>query len=659
MTEPVDLILKNVIVLTMDEQLNRYDEGAVAISGSNIFGVGLESEILESFQANEEIDGHGQVVMPGFINAHTHVPMTLLRGLANDLRLDVWLLGYMMPVEREFVTPEFVRLGTQLACFEMIHSGITCFTDMYFFEDEVARATAEIGLRAICGQTIMKFPTPDAQSYEETLAAARDFIQGWKGHELIVPTIAPHSAYTCTAEILQASAKLAVEFDVPLLTHISETASEVETSRNENGMPVVPYVKKNNLFDAKVLAAHCVHIDNGEMHTLSNHHAGVAHCPSSNMKLASGIAPVSKMLELGLNVGIGTDGPASNNDLDMFEEIRLAAFLAKGSTGDPTVVPAHTALTMATSLGAKALHLGDLIGTLEPGKRADLILIDLSSLHNSPHFHRDSDNLYSQLVYTTKSSDVTNVMVNGKWLMRDRVIAGLNEADLIAQANDYAHKIDTFLVQMEGSILSKLISIGGASESETFEVQVKAQVSKPEPIIAGIKQPDIEILYNRHYHEYDVYFYFKDPSQGLVRYREDEYIDEKDQITNVRYRLTLIGPTREDHFASDVLLSRSRFIAPATHSLRFYREYFKPTKEISVDKHRLRWRVLFQGTEFYINLDRVDSPPLGYFVEVKSRTWSRRDAEHKAKVAVDLLNYLGVAPEKIMISDYAEIVTSA
>jgi 5-methylthioadenosine/S-adenosylhomocysteine deaminase len=338
--------------------------------------------------------------------------------------------------------------------------------------------------------------------------------------------------------------------------------------------------------------------------------------------------------------------------------MRLAAFLAKGSTGDPTVLPAHTALSMATSLGAKALHLDNLIGTLEPGKRADLILVDLSSLHNAPNFHRDSDNLYSQLVYSAKSSDITNVMVNGKWLMRDRVIAHLNEADLIAQANEYAHKIDTFLIQMEGSILSKLIAIGGATESETFEVQVKAQVSQPEPIIAAIKQSEVEILYSRHYHEYDVYFYFSDPSQGLVRYREDEYIGEKDQITKVRYRLTLIGPTREDHFASDVLLSRSRFIAPASHSLRFYREYFKPTKEISVDKHRLRWRVLFQGTEFYINLDRVDSPPLGYFVEIKSRTWSRRDAEHKAKVAVSLLNYLGVTPEKTMSSDYAEIVNS-
>ena len=316
--------------------------------------------------------------MPGLVNAHTHVPMTLLRGLADDLRLDVWLMGYMMPVEREFVSPDFVRLGTQLACAELIRSGVTCFADMYYFEEDVAKATVEAGLRAVCSQTVLKFPTPDAASYEDSLAAARDFIQRWKGHPLITPSVAPHAPYTCTPEILRATAQLAVEFDVPLHTHIAETALEVENMRSENGMPVVPYVKKQGLFDAKVLAAHCVHIDEGEMRTLLHAGAGVAHNPSSNLKLASGFAPVQRMLDLGLNVGIGTDGPASNNDLDMFEEMRLAAFVAKAVSNDPTSVPAATALTMATRLGAQALHLGAVTGSLEPGKRADLILVDIS-----------------------------------------------------------------------------------------------------------------------------------------------------------------------------------------------------------------------------------------------------------------------------------------
>jgi 5-methylthioadenosine/S-adenosylhomocysteine deaminase len=659
MAESADILLTNAIVLTMDEELNQYDPGAVAISGESILAVGSDREISQSFDAAETIDCEGQVVMPGLVNAHTHVPMTLLRGLADDLRLDVWLMGYMMPVEREFVSPDFVRLGTQLACVELIRNGVTCFADMYYFEEQVAQATSEAGLRAVCSQTVLKFPTPDAQSYEESLAAAREFIHNWKDHPLIVPSVAPHSPYTCTDDILRATAELAVEYDIPLHTHIAETAIEVENSRADNGMPVIPYVKKNNLFDAKVLAAHCVHIDEGEMHTLHHHGAGVAHCPSSNLKLASGAAPVSKMLELGLNVGIGTDGPASNNDLDMFEEVRLAALLAKGITGDPTTVPAATALSMATRLGARAMHMEDIIGTLNPGKRADLIVVDISPLHNTPRFHRDEVNIYSQLTYATKSSDVTSVMVNGRWLMRERELTTIDHSDLVLQADDYAHHIDSFLVEREKSVLSKLVAIGGAMESESFEVQVKVRISDPEPVLAAIKGTGLEQLYSRHYHEYDVYFLFADPAQGILRYREDEYIDDNDEITNIRYRLTMIGPTREAQFESDVLLSRSRYIAPATHSLRFYREYFNPSNEVVVEKHRLRWRVIFQGTEFYINLDRVDDPALGHFLEVKSRTWSRRDAEHKALVARDLMDYLCTSSQETLTQDYVDIVTQS
>jgi 5-methylthioadenosine/S-adenosylhomocysteine deaminase len=659
MKEKADFLLTNAIVLTMDDELNQYDPGAVAVLGDSILAAGPEKEIKGSFEAQEIIDCEGKVVMPGLVNAHTHVPMTLLRGLADDLRLDVWLMGYMMPVEREFVSPEFVRLGTQIACVEMIRNGVTSFADMYYFEEEVAKATAEVGLRAVCSQTVLKFPTPDAQSYEESLAAAEEFIQGWKDHPLIVPSVAPHSPYTCTEEILQATAELATKYDIPLHTHLAETAIEVENSRSDNGMPVVPYVKKNNLFDAKVLAAHCVHIDVGEMHTLHHHGAGVAHCPSSNLKLASGAAPVSKMLELDLNVGIGTDGPASNNDLDMFEEVRLAALLAKGITGDPTTVPAATALSMATRLGARAMHMGDITGTLEAGKRADLIIVDISPLHNTPRFHRDEVNVYSQLAYAAKSSDVMSVMVNGRWLMRERELLTIDHSELIQQADDYAHHIDSFLVEREKSVLSKLVAIGGASEGESFEVQVKVRIPDPEPVLESINGPGLERLYSRHYHEYDVYFLFADPSQGILRYREDEYIDEDDEISNIRYRLTMIGPTREAQFESDVLLSRSRYIAPATHSLRFYREYFTPTKEVVIEKHRLRWRVLFQGTEFYINLDRVDDPDLGHFLEVKSRTWSRRDADHKALVAKDLMEFLCAQSQETLTQDYLDIVTES
>jgi len=650
-----DYLLKNAALITLDEQYHQYEPGALAVAGDSILAVGPQREICDQYQANQTIDCGGKVLMPGLVNAHTHVPMTLLRGLADDLRLDVWLMGFMMPVERQFVSPEFVRLGTQIACLELIRSGVTCFADMYYFEEHVARATAEIGLRAVCAQSILKFPTPDANFFEESLAAAHDFIAKWKGHPLIVPSIGPHAAYTCTDEILQATVELALKFDVPLQIHIAETAQEEENSRSEFGMPVVPYLKKHRIFEAKVLAAHCVHIDEGEMNTLLHYHAGVAHNPSSNLKLASGFAPVSKMLEIGLDIGIGTDGPASNNDLDMFEEIRLAALLAKNVSQDPTAVPARSALSMATRLGANALHIGAITGSLEPGKRADLILVDLSALHTSPRFRRDPNGLYAQLVYTGKSSDVCDVMVNGCWLMRDRQITCLDEKELLRQADDYARQIDAFLIQREKSVLSKLIAIGGTVEEESFEVQAKVRVPDPQPVLAALQKPGLEILRLRHYHEFDTYFLFADPELGTLRYREDELIEPEGQASQARYRLTLIGAAREHHFLSDVLLSRSRYLAPATYSLRFYREYFKPVEQVSIEKDRQRWRVLFRGTEFFINLDRLNHPDLGYFLEVKSRTWSRRDAEHKANVAEELLEFLSASHGERVTQDYLDL----
>ena len=442
---------------------------------------------------------------------------------------------------------------------------------------------------------------------------------------------------------------------MPLHTHIAETALEVENMRRENGMPVVPYVKKQGLFDAKVLAAHCVHIDEGEMRTLMHAGAGVAHNPSSNLKLASGFAPVQKMLEVGLNVGIGTDGAASNNDLDMFEEIRLAAFIAKAVCNDPTVVPAATALSMATRLGARALHLGSVTGSLEPGKRADLILVDITPLHNSPHFRRDNDNTYAQIVYAGKATDVSDVMVNGKWLMQARKLLTLNETELVTAANEYARKIDIFLMAREQSVFSKLVALGGSAEEESFEVQVKVKLANPTPVLKALKKPEIEIMRKKHYHQHDAYFTFNDPAQGWLRYREDEMIDDKEQITGVRGRLTLIGPSREDDFAHDVLLSRIRYFAPAANSLRFYREYFKPSSETLIDKDRLRWLVRYKDEDFFINLDRVDTPDLGYYLEIKSRTWSRLDAEDKAQWTSELITLLGGSLKKTVTKDYVEL----
>lgn len=652
----VDWLLTHARILTMDSSMTQIADGAIAILGDSIFAVGTTRDLVSSVEAAHVYDCGGRLLMPGLVNAHTHAPMTLLRGLADDLRLDVWLLGYMMPVEREFVSPDFVRLGTSLACAEMLRSGVTTFADMYYFEEDVARAAADAGMRAVCGQTVLKFPSPDAASFEESLALARDFISRWIGHPLIIPSVSPHAPYTCTGEILRACAELAIEFDVPLHTHLSETAGEVENMRREQGMPVIPYVKKQGLLDAKVLAAHCVHIDEGEMRTLLHARAGVAHNPSSNLKLASGIAPVQRMLSVGLNVGIGTDGPASNNDLDMFEEIRLTAFLAKGASGDPTTLPAQTALLMATRLGAQALHIGHMTGSLEPGKRADLILVNTNPLHNSPRFERDPNGAYAQIVYASKSTDVGDVMVNGKWLMRDRQLLTLDEEALVVAGQDYARRIDQFLLHREQSILSKLVAIGGAMEEESFEIQAKVTLASLDPVLAALEHPDIRVLRKRHYREYDTYFFFSEPDQGILRYREDDFIDDKGEVTNVRSRLTLIGA--HEHNLPQVLLSRSRYYAPAAHSLRFYREYFKPMSETIIEKDRKRFLVIFKNVEFFINLDTLTTPALGYFLEIKARTWSRKDAERKAALTHELIAFLGADPSQSTTSDYIDMIQS-
>jgi 5-methylthioadenosine/S-adenosylhomocysteine deaminase len=647
-----DLLLINAHVLTMDDRFTVHPSGAIAIDGGEIRAIG---NVAGQYEGRETVDCLGRVVMPGLVNAHTHAPMTLLRGLADDLRLDVWLMGYMMPVEREFVRPEFVALGTKLACAEMIRSGTTCFADMYYFEESVAEAAAAAGMRALCAQTVLKFPSPDATSYEDALARARDFIARWKGHELIVPGVAPHAPYTCTSGILRACADLACEFDVPLHTHLAETSFEVEGSRREHGMPVVPWVKKHRLFDARVLAAHCVHVDDGEIRALKDAGAGIAHNPTSNLKLGSGVAPVVKMLGAGAAVGIGTDGTASNNDLDMFEEMRLAALLAKGVSGDPTALPAREALTMATRGGARALHCGETTGSLEPGKRADLIVLDLEQTHNVPRFGRDPNAIYAQIVYASKAADVADVMCNGRWLMRDRRLLTLDESDLRTQAAAIARRVDMFLIDREQSVLQKLIAIGGATEEESFEVQVKARMASGESVLDALKSDEITIIRSVHYHQYDTYFFFDDPEQGRLRYREDTTLDERKEVTGVRARLTLTGLSHEEAFGS-VLLFRSRFLAPATHSPRFYREYFKPQREREIEKDRRRWLIGYRGVQFYVHLDRLLNPPAdGCFVEVKSRTWSRRDAQDKAAIIVELLERLGARGDQIVNEDYVEL----
>lgn len=652
----VDTILTGATVITMNHAFDIFINGAVAIRDSKIVAAGPSDEISTKYTASETVDCQGKYILPGLVNAHTHVPMTLLRGLADDLRLDVWLMGYIMPTEREFVSPEFCRLGTKLACAEFIRSGITAFADMYYYEAEIAAATAEAGLRGVLGQTILKFPAPDAESYDISLDYARNFIHTWRNHPLITPAVAPHAPYSSTEELLKRSAQLAMQYDVPVLIHMSETRLEEEDSLKAYGSRVVPWVRSTGLFNAKVLAAHCVHVNSGEIDMIYQADVTVSHNPTSNLKLASGIAPVTEMLDRGVVVGIGTDGPASNNDLDMFEEIRLAAILAKTAANDPTALPARQALLMATRQGAEALFLGDVTGSLEAGKYADLIVLDVDTLHNTPKFRRNPDLVYSQIVYASKSTDVLDVMCHGKWLMRNRHLLTLDEDALKREAAEYAIKIDQFLSVHESDVLSKLLAVGGVERTESFEVQVKAHLADPSVIENLLDHPDVEVLRTVHYRQYDTYFVFDDPAKGRVRYREDLRLDGDKDVNEVRARLTFTMPTKEREFNSSVLLSHSRFIAPADRPLRFYQEYFQDSRQSELQKERRRWRIHYQGVVFFVNVDRVIKPELeGLFIEIKSRTWSLADAEIKAERIQQMLEILGLTSADLVHEDYLEM----
>lgn len=660
MAETIDLLLTHATVVTMDAEGSVLRDGAVAIRGREIVAVGATATLAEQFSAGETVDCSGCAIIPGLINAHAHVPMSLLRGLVADVQLDVWLLGYMFPVESKFVTPEFSYVGTRLSCAEMIKSGTTTFVDMYYFEDEVARAADEAGMRAICGESVMRFPSPDAPSYDKGLEYARNFMQKWQGHERIIATVAPHAPYTCTDEIYKAATELAREFDTPLITHLSETARENSESLQERKLSPVAYTESVGAFSVKAIAAHCVHTDERDWAILTKHGVGAAPCPSSNLKLASGIAPFAGMLAAGVHLGIGTDGPASNDDQDLLNEVHLAAMLPKGVGGDPTIVPARMALALATSLGAKAVHLDHLIGSLEPGKRADIVVLDLERLHSTPRYTYSPDAIYSQIVYSAHSSDVRHTLVDGRFLLRDRALLTLDEAEVRSAAQRIADQINSFLSAREANLLDKIVAIGGVRQDEIFEVQVKAQIDDAEPIIAALAGHEFTITKASERAQYDTYFMFHDDARGRVRYREDHRRDPGARH-NPKYTLMLTVPAAErDDFPHAVLLSRARYTAPADRSLRFYREYFQPELIAEVEKQRRRWRVIYKDEDFAINIDCIgpENSPIttnGLYVEIKSRTWSFRDAEHKAALIGELLQLFGIGEDQLVKKEYVEL----
>jgi 5-methylthioadenosine/S-adenosylhomocysteine deaminase len=435
--EKADLLITGGTVVTMDASRAILEDGAVAVRGDSIIAVGPRSELEDRYTTAQTIDAKGSLVLPGFINGHTHVPMTLFRGLHDDVTLNDWLYKYIFPAEAKNVNEEFVRWGTRLAAAEQIRGGVTTFADMYYFEDAVAEETKAAGMRGVLGETFIDFPAPDNKTEAEMLAYTEKFLKKWQGDPLIHAAVAPHSIYTCSRKTLQDSAALARKYHAPILIHTAEMKKEWEDSLKNNGMSPVQYLDKIGLLGPDVVSAHCIFVDEADRKTLAQKQVGCVHNPSSNMMIASGVAPVPEMRAAGIPVGLGTDGPAgSNNDLDLMEEIDLAAKLAKITRMDPLALNAKAVVEMATIDGARALHLEKEIGSLEPGKKADLILIGLDEPNAVPMY-----DIYAQLAYALKGSDVETVVIGGRIVMRDNKLLTVNEEEAMAKARQYKKSI--------------------------------------------------------------------------------------------------------------------------------------------------------------------------------------------------------------------------
>jgi 5-methylthioadenosine/S-adenosylhomocysteine deaminase len=426
------LVVTNGTVVTMDAAGTVIEHGAVAVVDGEIAAVGAAAEIEAAHPEAERIDAHGGIILPGLINAHTHAAMVLFRGLVDDLDLMEWLEQYIFPAEAEHVDEEFVRVGTRLACLEMLLGGTTTVVDLYYYEDAVAEEIERCGMRGVLGQTVIGFPAPDFATVDEALAAIRRFAARWRGHPRIVPAVAPHALYTLSAEQMTAAHALAAELDLPMLTHMAEDRAEIERVRERTGKSSIPVFDQLGALDQRVLGAHVVVAAPDEIALLAERGVGVAHCPQSNMKVGAGAAPVPAMIAAGVAVGIGTDGAGSNNDLDLWDEIDTAAKLHKLAAGDPETLDARQALALATRDGARAIDLEDEIGSLEPGKRADLVVVSVDGAHQQPQ--RPLPNPYSLLVYATTASDVETVIVEGRVVVRDRVVTTLDQEQVFAQA---------------------------------------------------------------------------------------------------------------------------------------------------------------------------------------------------------------------------------
>jgi 5-methylthioadenosine/S-adenosylhomocysteine deaminase len=441
--ETVDLLVTGGTVVTVDEKFSVFSPGAVAVRKGEIVAVGPASEVGARY-AGPRYDATGRIVMPGLVNTHTHAAMTLLRGLADDLPLDRWLTENIFPAEGKNVSAGFVYDGTLLAALEMIEGGTTTFADMYYFESDAARAVDRAGLRAVMGETFIDFPVPDHKDLPETLAYMEAFVAKWKGHARVTPAAAPHAAYTTGKETLLAARDFAQRHGIPLLIHVAESPKELADARQKWGKSPVVYLSSIGFFDKApdgrrlpVLGAHAIWMDAADRALLRQFGVAVSHNPESNMKLSSGAADVADWEKEGLLWGIGTDGPAgSNNDLSMFEAMDFTGKLAKLKTEDPTVLPAPEIVAAATREGARALGLGEKTGSLEAGKRADLIVLDPRNAHAEPW-----EDVYSTLVYSAKASDVTDVWVEGRRLLSGRRPVTLDRAAVLDAAVKWRRKV--------------------------------------------------------------------------------------------------------------------------------------------------------------------------------------------------------------------------
>jgi 5-methylthioadenosine/S-adenosylhomocysteine deaminase len=430
-------------VVTMDGQRRVIENGAVAMQGDHIAAVGPRAEVERRFTARHRLDRPNALIAPGLVDTHTHAPMSLFRGIADDMRLQEWLEKYIFPAEAKNVNAEFVRWGARLACLEMALAGTTTFTDMYYFEDTLAEAVKEAGLRGVLGQTIIGFPAPDYKTPAAALAGTEKYIQRFRNDPLITPAVAPHSVYTTSDDVLKSSRALADKYHVPLLIHLSETRRENDETRAKHGKSPTQLLESLGVLNGPVLGAHGVWLDDTDLGILKKHSAGLAHCPSSNTKLASGVARVVKILSLGIPMGLGTDGFAgSNDDADLMKEMPLAAKLQKVTLMDPEALPARQALEMATIVGARALGRDKQIGSIEPSKRADLITIRLDGPNAAPMY-----NIYSLMVYSLKAADVNDVMVNGVPVVRDRRMLTLDAGAVLAKAAQYQKQIAASLAR--------------------------------------------------------------------------------------------------------------------------------------------------------------------------------------------------------------------